>query len=82
MNWSEVTQKVLARGSDLGRLHGYLRTLGFTILAYTQEDAEQAALLWPQTRQFGLPLADRACLALAIRLQVPVLTANRAWSGL
>jgi PIN domain nuclease of toxin-antitoxin system len=44
------------------------------------DDAEAAAAMW----QEGTPLslADRLCLALAERLELPVLTADRAWQGL
>jgi ribonuclease VapC len=35
-----------------------------------------------QTRPLGLSLGDRACLALAQRRQLPVLTADRAWAKL
>jgi PIN domain nuclease of toxin-antitoxin system len=35
-----------------------------------------------QTRRCGLSLADRACLSLGLRLNLPVLTCDRAWAGL
>jgi PIN domain nuclease of toxin-antitoxin system len=34
------------------------------------------------TKAHGLSLADRACLALAKRLDLPVVTADRDWAGL
>jgi ribonuclease VapC len=34
------------------------------------------------TSAHGLSLGDRACLGLALRLRVPALTADRAWSRL
>ena len=44
----------------------------------------QAALLrgaYPtRTRHLGLGLGDRACLATACRLGLPVLTADRSWA--
>ncbi len=40
------------------------------------------AKLYPQTRNRGLSLADRACLALALDKGWPVMTADRAWAGL
>lgn len=43
---------------------------------------EIAAYLWDKTRQFGLSLADRSCLALAIEKEADVLTADRAWTTL
>ena len=32
--------------------------------------------------RLGLSLGDRLCLALAMRLELPVVTADRAWAGL
>jgi PIN domain nuclease of toxin-antitoxin system len=49
---------------------------------FTAAKAELAARLWDTTRHYGLSLADRACLALAMERELPVLTADRAWSGL
>lgn len=34
------------------------------------------------TRDRGLSLGDRACLALALEMGLPVVTADRAWEGL
>ncbi|AFZ69494.1 type II toxin-antitoxin system VapC family toxin [Deinococcus peraridilitoris] len=48
----------------------------------TVEDALSAARLRPITRRQGLSLGDRYCLALAQRLKVPVMTADRAWNDL
>lgn len=82
VNWSEVWQKavVLGRASE-GRRED-LEALGLSIAPFTAEDAESAAFLWRQTRHLGLSLADRACLALARRLGLPVLTADRAWQDI
>jgi ribonuclease VapC len=33
-------------------------------------------------RHYGLSLGDRACLALAMELKLPVVTADRAWIDL
>lgn len=46
------------------------------------EDAPAIASLRRSTRHRGLSLGDRACLALALRLRLPVMTADRAWLGL
>lgn len=45
----------------------------------TAEDAVLIAELRPPTREHGLGLGDRACLALGLRLNLPVMTADRAW---
>jgi ribonuclease VapC len=51
-------------------------------VAFSEGHAAQAAELWPLTRGAGLSLGDRACLALAVERSLPVLTADRAWTGL
>ena len=53
-----------------------------TIAPLSAEDGELAAQLWLETRARGLSLGDRACLALALRLKLPALTADRAWASL
>jgi len=51
-------------------------------VAFSDVHAAKAGELWRNTRQAGLSLGDRACLALAIERDLPVLTADRAWAGL
>ena len=79
VNWSEVVQKSLSRGVDTEGLREDIESLGMAIDAFTLEDAECAARLWPIARTLGLSLGDRACLAFAIRRQAAVLTADIAW---
>jgi ribonuclease VapC len=82
VNWSEVVQKSLARGVDTQGLREDVEALGVRVEAFTAEDAECAARLWPATRALGLSLGDRACLALGRRVGFPVLTTDRAWLDL
>jgi ribonuclease VapC len=81
VNWSEVVQKALAHGTDVGGLREELESFGLQIVDFNPSDGEDAAHLWAQTRQLGLSLADRACLALGRRLGVPVLTADQTWTA-
>jgi PIN domain nuclease of toxin-antitoxin system len=52
-----------------------------TVEPFTLPDAIDTARLRALTREHGLSLADRACLALGRRLGLPVLTADRAWAN-
>lgn len=52
------------------------------IFPLDEPQAQEAARLRLLTRAAGLSLADRACLALAKSLSLPVLTADRAWAAL
>lgn len=78
LNWSEVLQKSLAHGVEITGLRDDLEALGLVIWPFDAADAEQAARLWLPGS--GLSLADRACLALGLRLGVPVWTADRMWT--
>ena len=76
-NWSEVAQKVRGHGRDWALSRSLLLSYGLVIEPVTVEDAERAARSWRSGR--GRSLADRLCLALGDRLDVPVLTADRPW---
>lgn len=85
VNWAEVLSKVAERGGDPVALELDYRERGFIgsaleIEAMTEADWVQVARLRPATAPQGLSLADRACLVLAARLGVPVLTTDRSWA--
>ena len=81
VNYSEVEIHMSRCGRDAGRILRPLREQLF-VEAFTPADAVCAAALHPQTTRFGLSLADRACLALAKRMNATALTADSAWAQL
>ena len=76
-NWSEITQKVVARTGTWAVASALLESYGVEVAPVTRADGEKAAALWRPGS--GLSLADRLCLALASRLGLPALTADTAW---
>ena len=76
-NWSEVLQKTRQHGAPAGIVARLLASFGLTVVDVGAEDAEIAADLWRQDSP--LSLADRLCLALGLRMNVPVATADAAW---
>jgi ribonuclease VapC len=66
--------------AELARLGFDRETL--PIEGVTDADAMEIARLRPLTRTHGLSICDRACLALAERLALPVVTADREWVSL
>jgi ribonuclease VapC len=78
-NWSEVAQKVLAAGREWRTAAALLASYELTVEPVTQDDAELAASVWQPGSK--LSLADRLCLALAKRLEVTALTADRVWGS-
>lgn len=79
VNWAEVLQRFRAHGVETAGKRESVEALGVGIVGFTPEDAEAVAELWEPTRAAGLSLADRACLALARRLDLPAHTADRDW---
>jgi ribonuclease VapC len=84
VNWAEVVRKLNQRGhpAPITATEG-LRSLGVAVLPFTVDDANRAALLWHATRQAGLSLGDRSCLAVTAGIAEGVaVTADRAWTTL
>lgn len=84
VNWAETLSKVAADGSDPRLVADSFQASESPLLLEPLTDADciEIARLRPLTKRHGLSLADRACLALARRLRVPVLTADRDWADL
>jgi PIN domain nuclease of toxin-antitoxin system len=79
VNWAEVVAKARS-GTSPESLQASAESAGVRIVAFDSSQANTAAKLKSRTQTLGLSLADRACLALAGSLDVPALTADRAWS--
>jgi PIN domain nuclease of toxin-antitoxin system len=77
-NWSEVLQKARQHGAPAAIVARLLGTFGLRVEDVTAHDAERAAELWGAGT--ALSLGDRLCLALGLRLELPVATADAAWS--
>lgn len=87
VNWAEVLSRLASAGADpyeVAQRVASEAALGdvLTVVALTGSDGPAIAGLRPTTRHLGLSLADRACLALAQRLELPVVTTDRAWAKL
>lgn len=82
VNVTEVLATLADKGAPPHTLHMAEAMLKDLTVPFDFELARRAARLRPLTRKAGLSLGDRACLALAGRVGLPVLTADRAWAGL
>ena len=75
-------------GSFLARLLPFeavekvLASLELLVVACDESQAMLAASMATAGAKFGLSLGDRACLALAKTLSLPVLTADKVWHEL
>ena len=82
VNAAEVVTRYIDRGASRDEARRWLEDLGLAVRPFDEASALEAGLLREQTRDRGLSLGDRACLALGMREDVPVLTADRAWAEL
>jgi ribonuclease VapC len=86
VNLAEVFSRTAERGLDPQRLATELRDSGLldgaiSVEPFTTADAIEVGRLRPLTRDQGLSLGDRACLALARRLGAAAYTADSTWSA-
>ncbi len=81
VNLFEVCAKLNEHGVAATQVTETIEDPDLVIEPFLREDAERAGGWRALTRDLGLSLGDRACLALAHRLDVPALTTDRAWAG-
>jgi ribonuclease VapC len=82
LNYSEAIAVLMRSGPTVEVARTLVDDLLVTVVGFDALLAQDTAFLEGPTRAQGLSLADRACLALARRDKLPVLTADRAWRDL
>lgn len=82
INVAEVATHLAESGLPADRVRAAIGKLGLDVAPCELDDAVAIGLLRPATREHGLSLGDRACLALGSARDMPVLTADRAWGKL
>lgn len=80
VNLAEVVAHYARNGSSPSDVAEVLDPLPFARIPLDSDMAVDCGLMLPATRSAGLSLGDRACLALARRLDCRALTADRAWT--
>lgn len=82
VNLSEVAAKLSLVGMPEPLIREVLDPLGLEVVPFGIEQAYRTAMLIGPTRDAGLSLGERACLALAAQVGAQVVTADRAWQHL
>jgi ribonuclease VapC len=80
VNLAEVVGQYARHGAPPKRVEEVLANLPIEYFPLDSPLAYEVGLMLPMTLSAGLSLGDRACLALARRLSVPALTADRRWA--
>lgn len=82
VNYAEVISKLVDNGVEPLEARERVDELPCSVVPPDPACAAQAGTLRAATRRAGLTLGDRFCLALALQLGLPVLTADRRWKDL
>ena len=86
VNYAEVLSRLVDVGEAPEKADQRLRERGLldsllTVVPLGEDDGVTIAQLRPLTRNQGLSLGDRACLATGLRRGWPVLTADWGWEA-
>ena len=79
-NYAEVISKLIDKGQSPEEAITDLTELDLEVVPFDRAQSEIAGSIRQQTRQVGLSLGDRACLALAKGSSRTAVTADRAWT--
>jgi PIN domain nuclease of toxin-antitoxin system len=82
VNLAEVVGYYARKGASERDIQLVLGGLPIERIPLDDDLATKTGLLLPLTKSAGLSLGDRACIALARRMGVKVMTADRAWHAL
>jgi len=80
VNLGEVVTKLAEKGFGPSEIGAIVGVLDCEIVPFDAAQALDVGLLRPPTKPHGLSFGDRACLALAMRRELPVYTAERSWA--
>lgn len=80
VNLTEVVSRFVRDGHASQPVWQKLKATSIEFVPFSVEQAILASHLLSRTQPYGLSLADRACIALALLRGAPALTADRAWS--
>ena len=80
VNFSEAFGKLVEAGLDVETVDSLLAGLQLSVVPFDREQARLAGSLRRTTRESGLSLGDRACLALARVQGAVALTCDRSWT--
>jgi len=78
VNLAEIVTRLQREGWPEDAIETVLSRATFDVEVFSETQAVDTGLLRAFTSHLGLSLGDRACLALARELRLPVLTADKA----
>jgi PIN domain nuclease of toxin-antitoxin system len=81
VNYAEVVSKLVERGATLQDADAAVQKLALSIVDFDLDLARRTGALRAATKNRGLSLGDRACIALGERQRATVVTSDQRWAG-
>lgn len=82
VNFSEVVACLSRFGVPKDGIPDLLDVLGLTIIPFDKDMAYITGQMAGYTKSLGLSMGDRACLALAIKMNATAITTDKIWGNL
>ncbi len=82
VNLAEVATYLARNSVPRETIQEVLTSFPIQVVPFEESLAIETGYLYPSSKNLGLSLGDRACLALALSRKLPVLTADLVWSQL
>ncbi len=82
VNLSEVAAKLAEGGFDEREVREAVGVLGLQVHPLDEDAAYLAGMLRPRTRERGMGVADRICVAVAREIGATAITTDGSWEGL
>jgi PIN domain nuclease of toxin-antitoxin system len=81
VNLAETVAHLRRLGWPDREIEAGLASFDVEVVEFSRQQAFDVGILRELTREQGLSLGDRACLALARELRLPALTGDRVWAA-
>ncbi len=82
VNYCEVISKVVSKNASPEESKFQIESIIENIIPFEKDLALKAGTLTSFTKQFGLSLGDRACIATALHYGYEIITSDRVWQQL
>jgi PIN domain nuclease of toxin-antitoxin system len=79
VNLSELVSVLIRAGIEESEVDEIIKDIVPEIIPFSDDIAVNSGKLIKQTKEFGLSLGDRACVATGIHYNIPIYTTDKVW---
>lgn len=78
-NYAELVTKLVDKNMPMEEILAVINSLELEFIPQDEQQARLTGELRAVSKSVGLSLGDRACLAVGLAMDLPVMTADRVW---